>query len=209
MKPFLLLAAAMTVFAADGPVMTYSKSFPGSVPAYVSVEVRKDGSAIYKEAIDDEQPVAFKVKQEDLDLIFGLCEKMDHFRGSLESGLKVANMGKKTFTWQDGSSKHEAQFNFSMDENAKLLQDWFERVTETQQLYFILERSVKFDKLGVNKSLLQLESAFDRGRLVAPDRFLQLLDRVAKNDTYLHMARERAAGLADALRNPRPKAAAE
>ena len=27
-----------------------------------------------------------------------------------------------------------------------------------------------------------------------------MLDRVAKNETYMHMARERAAGLADAIR---------
>jgi hypothetical protein len=118
-------------------------------------------------------------------------------------------MGKKTFTWQDGATKHEASFNFSMDENAKTLLDWFERVTETQQLYFTLERSVKFDRLGVNKSILQVEAAWDRKRLVGQERFLPLLDRVAKNDSYLHMARERAAALADAFRNPRPKASGE
>jgi hypothetical protein len=114
-------------------------------------------------------------------------------------------MGQKTFRYQDGSVKNEVQFNFSMDETAKALLDWFERITETQQLYFGLERTVKFDKLGVNKSLLQLESAWDRNRLVTPQRFLPLLDRVAKNESYLHMARERAAALADTLRNPKPK----
>ena len=75
----------------------------------------------------------------------------------------------------------------------RLLQDWFERITETQRLHFDLERTAKFDRLGVNKTLLQIESAFDRKRLVGVDRFLPLLDRVAKNDSYLHMARERAA----------------
>ena len=68
---------------------------------------------------------------------------------------------------------------------------------------------VRFDRLGVNRSLLQVEAAFDRKRLVAPERFLPLLDRIAKNDSYLHMARERAASLADFIRVPRPKAAAE
>ena len=46
---------------------------------------------------------------------------------------------------------------------------------------------------------------YDRKRLVGVERFLPLLDRVAKNDTYLHMARERAAALADVFRNPKPK----
>jgi hypothetical protein len=209
LSTLLLLATCTPGFTTAEPVIYYSKSFPGSVPAYVSVEVRKDGSAVYKEAADDEEPVSFHVAPDDVALIFSLADKLDHFRHPLESGLKVANMGQKTFRYQDGSNKSEVQFNFSVDENAKLLLDWFERVTESQQLFFALERSVKFDRLGVNKSLLQVEAAWDRKRLVAPERFLPLLDRVAKNDSYMHMARERAASLADLFRNPKPKSAAE
>jgi hypothetical protein len=200
----LLIAVPGLFAAAAGPVITYSKSFPGSVPAYVSITVQKDGSAVYKEAVDDEEPVAFKVAPEDVQMVYGLAETLEFFQKPLESGLKVAQMGKKTFLWQDGATKHETTFNFSLDENAKTLLDWFERVTETQQLYFALERSVRFDKLGVNKSILQVEAAWDRKRLVSPERFLPLLDRVSKNDSYLHMARERAASLAEVFRNPKP-----
>jgi len=204
-----IVASCLSGATATGPVVYYSKSFPGSVPAYVSVEVRKDGSAVYKEAADDEEPVSFQVAPDDVTLVFSLADKLDHFKHPVESGLKVANMGQKTFRYQDGADKSEVQFNFSLDENAKLLLDWFERVTESQQLYFGLERSVKFDRLGVNKSLLQLEAAYDRKRLISPERFLPLLDRVAKNDSYLHMARERAAALADIFRSAKPKPAAE
>ena len=200
---FIALAGA-TLLAADGAVVTYTKSFPGSVPEFVSIQVQKDGTTVYKEAVDDEDPVSFKIPPEDVQMIFGLADTLNQFQTPLESGLKVANMGKKTFAWQDGATKHESSFNFSLDENAKTLLDWFERVSETQQLYFILERSVKFDKLGVNKAILQVEAARDRRRLVAPERLLPLLDRVAKNDSYLHMARERAAALADSIRNPKP-----
>ncbi len=208
MRLVLLLVSAAAVLFAE-PVVTYTKSFPGSVPAFVSIEVRKDGSAVYKEAVDDEDPVAFKVSPEDVQMVYGLADTLEHFKRPLESGLKVANMGKKTFVWQDGATKHEQSFNFSMDENAKTLLDWFERVTETQQLYFALERTVKFDKLGVNKSILQVEAAWDRKRLVGPERFIPLLERVAKNESYLHMARERAASLVDVFRNPKPKPAGE
>src|SRR5687767_5344635 len=117
-------------------------------------------------------------------------------------------MGEKTFRFVNGDEKHEVKFNFSLDENAKVLLDLFERVTETQQLLFLLERSVRFDKLGVNKALLQFESALDRKRIVGPDRFLPMLDRVAKNSSFLNMARERAAALAQSIREPQPIAAA-
>ena len=126
----------------------------GQRSEFVSIQVQKDGTTVYKEAADDEDPVSFKIPPEDVQMIFGLAETLNQFQTPLESGLKVANMGKKTFAWQDGATKHESSFNFSLDENAKTLLDWFERVSETQQLYFILERSVKFDKLGVNKAIL-------------------------------------------------------
>jgi hypothetical protein len=114
-------------------------------------------------------------------------------------------MGAKTFRFEDGNVKQEAKFNYSQDEDAKVLLDWFEKMTETQMLYFELERAVRFDKLGVNRAVLQIESAVDRKRFIGPERFLPLLDRIAKNEAFMHMARERAATLADSFRNPKPK----
>ncbi len=200
----LIALTAASAFGNEAKLL-YTKSFPGSVPAFVSVELQKSGQAVYKEAPDDESPVDFKMSPEDTNEIFTLVDKLDRFKRPLESGLKVANMGVKTFRFEDGSAKNEVKFNYSLDEDARVLQDWFERITETQRLQFDLERTAKFDRLGVNKTLLQIESAFDRKRLVGVERFLPLLDRVAKNDSYLHMARERAAALADAFRNPKPK----
>ena len=208
MKWAVLLTLASGLYANDSSArILYTKSFPGSVPAYVSVELQRSGQAVYKEAPDDEQPVDFKMSSEDTAEIFNLAEKLERFKRPLESGLKVANMGIKTFRFEEGSAKNEVKFNYSLDEDARVLSDWFERITETQRLQFDLERTAKFDRLGVNKTLLQIESAYDRKRLVGVERFLPLLDRVAKNDSYLHMARERAAALADAFRNPKPKIA--
>jgi hypothetical protein len=200
--PVLILSIAAA--AADLPKVFYSKSFPGSTPPYVSIELQADGTAVYKEAPDDEDPVAFRIPEQDAKEIFNLVEKMDHFKRPLEAGLKVAKMGEKTFRYINGSEKSEQVFNYSLDESARALQEWFEKMTESQQLWILLERSVKFDRLGVNNALLRLEAAYDRNRVVAPDRFLPLLDRVVKNDGYMNMARERAAALAAAFRDPKP-----
>ena len=51
---------------------------------------------------------------------------------------------------------------------------------------------MKFDKLGVNQALLEFRSP-TKEALVAPEQFLPLLDRVSKNESYMHMSRERAA----------------
>jgi hypothetical protein len=201
----LLFLVAPACIAAGEPRVFYSKSFPGSIPAYVSIEIGHDGKGVYQEAPDDESPVNFKLQDEDTKTIFALAEKLDRFKRPLESNLKVANMGVKTFRYENGAEKNEVKFNYSLDMDAKALADWFERVTESQMLHANLERTVRFDRLGVNNCLLQIQAALDRNRLVTVERFLPLLDRVIKNDSYLHMARERAAALADTFRNPKPK----
>ena len=61
---------------------------------------------------------------------------------------------------------------------------------------------MKFDKLGVNQALLLLQMTYEKKRLLAPEQFLPLLDRVIKNESFMHMSRERASGLADLFRNP-------
>ncbi len=200
MRLAVILFAAMALYATDGARIVYTKKFPGSIPPYVAITVSRDGSAVYKESENDAQPISFQIPKADVDHIFGLADKLDHFKKPLESGLKVAFMGEKTLRWEEGTTKSEAKFNYSLDEDAKALNDWFERISETQMRLFDLERAVRYDKLGVNNAILQFETALDRKRIVAPGRFLPMLDRVSKNDSYLHMARERAAALADLIR---------
>jgi hypothetical protein len=67
-----------------------------------------------------------------------------------------------------------------------------------------LERTARYDKLGVNDALLVLDISMEHKRVVAAQQFLPLLDRIAKNDSYLHIARERASALAEAIRKPPP-----
>lgn len=203
---FSLAAALLGAVVSAEPVLVYSKSFPGSTPAFVLIELARDGQAVYKEAVDDENPAKFKLTKEDADEIFALAEKLEKLARPLESGLKVAFMGDKTLKWVDGATVNEQKFNYTQDLDGTKLHDWFEKMTQSEYLYFNLERSVKFDKLGVHKAILQLEAAWDKKRLVAVEQFLPLLDRVAKNSSYLNMARERAAFLAEALRAPKPAA---
>ena len=192
----LLFAAALSA----APRITFIKEFPGSVPAYVGITVERTGEAVYTEAPKDDYPIKFKLQPAEADEIFTLAGKLENFKRPLESGLKVANMGMKTFRFEDGAARSETKFNYSLDEDAKTILDWFEKISESEQHFIRLERTVKYDKLGVNQALLLFQISFDRKRIVAAEQYLPLLDRVAKNDTYLNMARERAAGLADIIR---------
>ena len=201
----LALLVPVTMPASEGRIV-FTKSFPGSVPEYVEISVETSGKAIYKEAVDDTNPITLQLAPADKDAIFALANKLDHFARPLESNLKVAFMGKKTFRYE-GDAPHEAQFNYSMDPDAQALLDWFERIAESERGYIELERSVKYDKLGVQNALILVQATRDQKRLVAPQQFLPLLDRVAKNESYMHMARERAASFADEIRAATPQPA--
>ncbi len=198
---FLGLCSLLT---ADGPPrITFTKSFPGSSPAYVEISVTKAGEAEYREDPKDENPLRFHMNEADTATMFGLAEKLRFFADPLDAGLKVAFMGKKTFRWEGDGGPHESSFNYSENLEAKVLLDWFERISETERDLIELERAVRFDKLGVQDAILRIEVTRDQKRLVAEEQFLPLLDRVVKNEAYLHMARTRAAALTESIRAPK------
>ena len=204
MKWSLILLFANVLCAGGGPRLFYSRSFPGSVPPYFQVTLDRNGDTEYREAPEEDNPLKFHLTEAEANEVFGLAEKLDYFKHPLESPAKVAFMGMKTFRYENGDQKSEVKFNFSEDPQARELVDWFERMGESAQHRIELERTAKYDRLGVLKALLLLESAMDRKRLVGLDQYLPMLERIAKNESYMHTARARASEIAEAIRNPKP-----
>ncbi len=201
---WFLCMAGVAAFGGGSGRIVFTKSFPGSSPAYVSITLERNGAASYKEAADDD-PEKFQMEASNTDVMFDLAARLDHFKHPLESGLKVANMGLKTFRWEDDGAATEQKFNYSLDENAKSLQDWFEAITETERLFAELKRAARHDKLGVHDALIHIEQTWMQKRLTGADQFLPLLDQIAQNEIYLHMARQRAAMLGEEIRASKAK----
>lgn len=211
MKTVGLLLCVVCTLSAQVPALTYTKEFPRSQPPYLSIVLTKTGTLEYKEAVNDEQPVKAQLPESESAALFDLAQKLDYFRTPLESGLKVANTGKKTFRYDDGTGKaSEAVFNYSTNEVAQQLLNRFEQIAETERAYIQLERTARFDKLGVNDALAEIESLWLRKQLAAPLQFIPLLNRIASHESYMHLARERAARLRDQFQaaGGTPKAAA-
>ncbi len=193
----LFAACGVTLFAE--PRLVLSKRFPRSRPEFAELRIERDGKVEYRET-PTEDPLRLKLTREETDTVFGLAEKCDRFRKPLESELKVARMGEKTFRWEDGDEQHEVKFNYTLDLTGQALLDWYEKIVESELYLIDLERTARYDVLGVNQALLQLETGYDKKRLVSVEQYLPMLDRIAKNEKYVNMARERAAGLAEAFR---------
>ena len=213
MKPWaaraLLVSAVLPALAAAAtPNITYTRSFPGSVPDFIYVNVDRSGALVYKESLKDDQPLQTHLQASDTAPLFEMAEKLEYFKPPLESGLKVANTGKKTFRYENETGVcTEATFNYSTNDIAKALLARFEQIAASEQAYLELDRTIHYDKLGVNDALAEIESLWLRKELVAPEQFLPLLTRISTHESFMHLVRERAARLKDEFTAPRTESA--
>jgi hypothetical protein len=206
---WLLTVVLCAPLLALTPKISYTRSFPGSTPAYFCVYVDRAGALEYKESPIDDQPLKAQLPDSDAAALFGMAEKLNFFKMPLESGLKVANTGKKTFHYEDGSGPAtEVTFNYSLNETAQQLQEKFELIAESERAYIELERTVRYDRLGVNDALAQVESLWLHKQLAAPKQFVPLLTRIISRESLMHLVRDRAARLKDEFEAP-PESAAD
>jgi hypothetical protein len=199
LRLWMVCAAAITAFGADASRVVYSKTFPGSTPPFVVITVHQDGEALYNETKDPDNDEKIRLEPEYAREIFELAGKLDHFKKPLESGLKVANMGQKTFRWEFGAERNEASFNYSTMEEAKTLAARFDCIVDSVRLLMEFRRVLRYDRLGANAAVNRAYALWENKRLVATPEFLPLLEKVAKDEAYIHMAREKAARLVDAI----------
>jgi hypothetical protein len=212
MKIAIGLVVLFTAVAAFGATakLAFSRSFPGSVPAYFSIEVDRSGALTYKEAPADDDPLKAQLSDADTAVLFVLAEKLGYFKNPIESGLKVANTGKKIFHYEDDNGRAtEVAFNYSTLEPAQQLLEKFEQIGETERAFIELDRTMRFDKLGVNDALATVESLWLRKQLATPQQFIPLLTRISSRESYMHLVRERAARLKDAMTAPAASASSE
>jgi hypothetical protein len=198
MKLMLCVLAACLPLLAVAPKLTYTRSFPGSTPDYFCVNVDRTGALEYKESPTDDHPLTAQLPDSDVISLFAMAEKLNYFKAPLESGLKVANTGKKTLRYEDGSSPGtEVTFNYSLNETAQQLQDRFEQIGESERAYLELARTVRYDHLGINDALAEVEALWLHKQLAAPKQFVPLLTRISTREILMHLVRDRAARLKD------------
>ena len=205
---FFSICALLTIAAAAQaqPKLTFIKSFPESVPDYYSVVLQQSGDAEFTTAADDPDPVKFKLSEDLVKQAFDLADKLNHFKGeSFETHRKIANMGKKTLTYQNGEERASQTFNYSERPEAMDLVNLFERISNTQQANIEMQRMMRFEKLGLMKRLLQLEIDLDHKDLAEPLLLVPTLEDIAMNKAYMDIARLRARIILNKIQTPANK----
>lgn len=197
-----LVAMARPVAAGDA-VLTYRKVFKGSVPEFVEIKVSQSGKSTFdiRQLAEDPLPEPFDISQMLRDKMFSLAGEMGNFRNiDLEVHRSIANLGQKTFRYEKDGEAHETVFNYTLNTAGSQLQQIFEGLARQQDHLQTLQRRMKYDRLGVNDELLNLEEDLDNKALPEPERLLPVLEQISNDSKLIEMARTRARAMAAKIR---------
>jgi hypothetical protein len=206
----LLLGAWLVVTAAganpSGATVTYRRVFKGSTPEFIEVKISDQGKSTYdiRQLEEEADPQPLEVGPAVQKRIFDLAAGLNNFAiANIDIQKKVANLGQKTFRYENGAEVHETSFNYTLNPTASQLMEIFEGLARQQEDLVLLQRQAKFDRLGVNDALLRFESDMDHRLLPEPERILPVLDQIAADSHFLEIARTRARALAERIRDSR------
>jgi hypothetical protein len=190
---------------AGSAVFTYRRIFRSSTPEFIEIKIDESsekGSYEIRQLEEDPGATPFEVSATLRQKIFELIGELNHFNGvDLDIHRKIANLGEKTFRWERGPEAHEVKFNYTVNPAASKLLQICEGLARQEELVDVLQRRIKYDRLGVNDALLELETDISKGVLPEPQRLLPLLDQIAADYRFVEIARQRARALAERVRH--------
>ncbi|HLZ93304.1 MAG TPA: hypothetical protein VKQ28_16470 [Candidatus Acidoferrum sp.] len=191
--------------SAAGAKLTFRRIFKSSTPEFIEISVSDNSDeATYeiRQLDDDPGAAKFQVSAGLRAKMFALAQELNHFQAQdLDVHRKIANLGEKTFRWEQGSESHEVKFNYTLNSAAGQLLQIFEGLARQQELLMLLERRMKYDRLGINDALLQFETELNRKLLPEPERALPTLDQIAGDPRFVEIGRQRARNLAERIRH--------
>ncbi len=188
---------------AGSPTITFRKVFKSSYPEFVEIKVTESGTGTFdiRQLDESPNPQPLRLSHQLAQRIFQLAATLHDFQGMvLEAHRRIANLGQKTFRYDNGGETHEATFNYTLNDSANQLLDIFEGISREEGDISDLRRTMRYDRLGVNDVLLQVQNDYNQKLLPEPEQLLSTLDAIANDDQIINIARDRARKLAGHIR---------
>lgn len=186
--------------------ITFRKIFKTSYPEFVEIKLEQNGTGTYdiRDLDEEASPQPLEIGPPLAQRVFALAAKLHNFQGvDLDVHRRIANLGEKTFIFEKPGETHQVTFNYTIDDSATQLLNIFEGIARQQMDLANLQRVMRYDRLGVNDSLAQLETDYNSKLLPEPERLLPALDQIAAGDKFIDLARNRARVLASKIRASR------
>jgi hypothetical protein len=204
-----LVARSAGAAAESRPVasakLSYRRIFKSSSPEFIEIVIRQDSDAAtfeIRQLDEDAGSSPFEVSAALREKMFDLASQLKNFQGQdLDVHRRIANLGEKTFRWEQSGEVHETKFNYTLNNAAMQLMQIFEGLARQEELVTLLERRMKYDRLGINDALLQFETDLNHKLLPEPQRALPTLDQIAGDSRFVEIGRQRARALAERIRH--------
>ncbi|HVB35236.1 MAG TPA: hypothetical protein VNJ52_12815 [Patescibacteria group bacterium] len=175
--------------------ITFRKIFKSSSPEFVEIKVDKRGAGTYdiRQIADSPSPQPFQVSAALTAKIFSLAATLHDFSGvQLNARRLIANLGEKTFRFENNGETHQVSFNYTVNSTANQLLTIFEGLSLEDQYLDQLRRSMRYDPLGLDDVLTRLETDLESNAIAEPQALAPVLEQIVSNQRFLDIARDRA-----------------
>ncbi len=180
------------------PTVTFTCDWPQGQPPHYSIAVDSAGRAAYT-AVDDEQQKGqpflekFTVSRATRERIFADAQNLNYFQGKFDfTRHKIAFTGTKTLSYSDPTHHSQTTFNWSENKRLMSLTQLFVAIGNTFVGGHKLEYQERFDRLGLNDTLRDMEALANDNYLAEVHVIEPVLRKVADDPTVMDLARQRA-----------------
>lgn len=196
----LPLRSQQAVPARAAATVTFTLDFPGSEPSHYSISVSQDGHGTYEsssKASEDSDAQLyeseFEVSAANREHIFAWAMQAGFFSGTLDSGNhKLAFMGTKTLSYEDGQRKASAAFNYSGIPGVQQLTALFQNVGNTLNYGRMLAYYHHYQKLALDDELKRMEDQAKRNELSEIRTIAPVLQEIVDDASVINVVRARA-----------------
>jgi hypothetical protein len=135
--------------------------------------------------------------------VFELAQTLHYFQGDYDSHVKhVAQTGKKTLQYQSPQANGSTTYNYSQNPDIEQLTHLFEGIATTIDFGRKLAFQYRFDKLGMDERLKQLEDlqashGVEELQIIAP-----MLRKIWNDPNLMNISRESARRLLATINQP-------
>jgi hypothetical protein len=198
----VILVFAGKFTSAQSPASVgFTLDFPGSIPDHYMIVVFADGHATYDSTgkltpdaeAGDPFHLDFHVAPETKTKVFDLAAKAKYFEGKVDSGKKnLASTGDKTLTYQDGSRKTEARYNYSPNVAVQELTSLFQNTSTTLEFGRRLAYYHQYQKLALDEELKRMDEMNRSGEMAELQAIAPILKEIIADQKVINVSRARA-----------------
>ncbi|HET9784844.1 MAG TPA: hypothetical protein VFP94_07800 [Terriglobales bacterium] len=181
--------------AAQTARVTYMRSFKESKPAFLQIEIARDGAARYQAREVDSDPLStltFTASPAVVQEVFAATAALHEFAQPLQSKQPVAYTGDKMLAFDDAGHHQSQSFTYTTDKPAAKLVDLFEKISVTGMNAIRLQRALQYQPLDVLALMNHIQDDWSNHMMAEPQLLAPTLEKLVADGGAMAAAQHRA-----------------